>query len=692
LCALLSVGGFTFTYRSRDAMLSLVCFLLAFQATAAAKVDENKNRPVTKIINLLKDMQAQLAKEADQDEEVYEKVSCWCQTNDKDKTTAISDAESRIDALVAAIEGHTANSARLNTEIKNLDHEIARNQQALDKATGIRTKELAEFNGEEKDMLQSIGALKSAVTVLGAHNSFAQVPSDTLINIASMIQWQFHHHADVVAQIVTPAQRKAVTAFVQAPSDYFDADPTFKQSYAPQSGAIFGILKQMKETFESNLSQSQKEEMINQQAYQSLKAAKEDEIKAGEDQRDTKTQELADEDAANAQAKQDLEDTRNSLDADQKFLMNLKETCQNTDAEWAERQAARAEEQKGCSEALAILSSDDAHDTFTKTFNFVQVESMDRREQAAKILTAAATKFGTPQLAALATRVKLAAFAKVIEDIDGMVVDLKKEKADDIKQKDFCVEELNQNERETELKSRDIDALGANEDMLKENIDQLTADIARLMKEIAEMQTQLKRAGEDREAENSDFQMTVSDQRATQKLLNNALSVLQAVYAKKSFVQTQQPAGPPPPAGFKKYEQSGGAGGVLGMIEQVIADAKTMEAEAIKAETDSQKAYESFVKDSNNSIEEKTREMTSKSAEKAEAEQDKTSTSQDKESAMNEKQQLQNSNADLHKSCDFTMNNFEVKQAALEQETEALTQAKAVLKGMGGSFLQKRVA
>ena len=57
----------------------------------------------------------------------------------------------------------------------------------------------------------------------------------------------------------------------QAPGDYFDAEPTFKQSYAPQSGQIFGILKQMKESFESNLSASQKEEMLSQQAYQDLK-------------------------------------------------------------------------------------------------------------------------------------------------------------------------------------------------------------------------------------------------------------------------------------------------------------------------------------------------------------------------------------------------------------------------------------
>merc|ERR1719183_1220516 len=152
-----------------------------------------------------------------------------------------------------------------------------------------------------------------------------------------------------------------IAAFIQAPSDYFDAEPTFKQSYAPQSGAIFGILKQMKETFETNLSSSQKEEMQSQAAYEDLKAAKEAEIKAGSDQKDTKTQELADTDEKLAQAKQDLEDTRNSLAADQKFLMNLKETCQMTDQEFEERTKTRAEETKAASEALAILSPDDAH-------------------------------------------------------------------------------------------------------------------------------------------------------------------------------------------------------------------------------------------------------------------------------------------------------------------------------------------
>merc|ERR1712188_123555 len=186
--------------------------------------------------------------------------------------------------------------------------------------------------------------------------------------------------------VFTPSQKRVISAFVQSPEDYFDAEPTFKQSYAPASGQIFGILKQMKETMESNLSTSQKEELANQKAYEDLKAAKEEEIAAGQDQIDTKTQELADTDEKNAQAKEDLEDTKKTLSADEQFLMMLKEKCSMTDSEWEERQKTRQLEMEACSKALAVLSSDDAHDLFTKTFNpsLVQTESSmhsERRSQ-----------------------------------------------------------------------------------------------------------------------------------------------------------------------------------------------------------------------------------------------------------------------------------------------------------------------
>merc|ERR1719181_2142765 len=328
--------------------------------------------------------------------------------------------------------------------------------------------------------------------------------------------------------------------------------------------------------------------------------------------------------------------------------MNLKETCQMTDQEWEELQKSRAEEIQAVSEALAVLSSDDAHDTFTKTFNFVQVKvasaEQEIREKASALLFKAAKASGNPRLSALAARVRLDAFTKVKAAIDDMIAALLKEKADEIKHKDFCTDGLNTNERESELKQRDIDELVAKIEDLTVTIDTLTKSIATLTAEIAEMQTQLKRAGEDREMENNDFQTTVQDQRATKELLNKALDVLKAVYDKK-FLQIsskQEPAGPPPPPGFKKYEQSSGAGGVLGMLEQIIRDTEALEGEAIKAETDAQKAYEAYVKDTNKSIEEKSRELTNKTEEKSVAEADKVATEEAKETALNELQQLSN--------------------------------------------------
>merc|ERR1712160_157981 len=111
--------------------------------------------------------------------------------------------------------------------------------------------------------------------------------------------------------------------------------------------------------------------------------------------------------------------------------------------------------------------------------------------------------------------------------------------------------------------------------------------------EVAEMQVQMKRAGEDREKQNKEFQQVVADQRASQKLLSAALNILKGFYEKRAaFLQKQEPAGPPPPPGFKEFKKNAGAGGVMGMIQQIINDAKAVEAEAIRAEEDAQKAYE----------------------------------------------------------------------------------------------------
>merc|ERR1712157_389862 len=131
---------------------------------------------------------------------------------------------------------------------------------------------------------------------------------------------------------------------------------------------------------------------------------------------------------------------------------------------------------------------------------------------------------------------------------------------------------------------------------------------------------------------------------------------LQDFYAKKApaaSLAQQEPVGPPPPPGFEEYKNNAANGGVMSMIQQIITDAKAMEAEAIRSEEDAQKAYEDFVVE----------------------------TKEAKEGVLLELEQLSNYNAELQQSCNFVLKNFDLRQTARDEEVEALRQAKAILSG-----------
>merc|ERR1719174_919501 len=224
------------------------------------------------------------------------------------------------------------------------------------------------------------------------------------------------------------------------------------------------------------------------------------------------------------------------------------------------------------------------------------------------MLRALAEKTGSPELSGLAMAAELDAFTKVKAAIDKMIVELGEQKKEEIVQKDFCVDKLNENELLNEKQVRKKSDTESKIAGLETTISELTESLATLNKEISDMNVQIKKAGEDREAVNKDFQATVADQRETQKLLNKAITVLKAVYTKTTATLSQQhvqleyggsATPPPPPAGFKDYSQNAGGGGAVALLTQILGDAKVLEAEALKDEQKAQQMYESMVKETN---------------------------------------------------------------------------------------------
>merc|ERR550537_425828 len=162
---------------------------------------------------------------------------------------------------------------------------------------------------------------------------------------------------------------------------------------------------------------------------------------------------------------------------------------------------------------------------------------------------------------------------------------------------------------------------------------------------------------------NKDFQIAIADQRATQKLLGKALGILKDFYDKMSLVQKQPSSAPE----FKNYKKNAKSGGVMGMMQSIINDAKAVEYEALRGEEDSQKTYEDFVKDTNLDIDAMTKEIIAKMEVKAKAEAE-----QELESVLGVLESLDKENADLHKKCDFVMKNFDLRQTARSDEIAAL--------------------
>jgi len=462
-------------------------------------------------------------------------------------------------------------------------------------------------------------------------------------------------------------------------------------AYTPASGEIFGIMKQMKESFETNLDGSRKDETESSKSFGELKGAKEMEIKAATEKAFNKEAEAANALAKNAESKEGLVNTRKALEADTTFLASLKTQCAKMDEDWEARTKMRGEEIAAVSDTIAFLTDDDARDLFSKSLGLLQVHAQSQRNaaqqsKAVQFLAEAGKTLNSPRISYLATRMRFDPFGKLRDGIDNMVGSLGKEKEDEIHHKDDCVTDFNENDKQTTERNEHKSDVEQEINDLNADQEHLNAEEKRLAQEIGEAQIEMKKASENREKENKDFQQTVADQRATQEILKKAMERLAEFY-KSALLQSKQDPVPGAaveamPAGFGEYKKSGG-GGAMALIENVIADSAKVEKDAIQAEQDAQTAYEVFIKDTNAEIKAKQAGIVSDNEVEAKDAIKETNDETDKRGTIGDVLNLESMNGALHTSCDFTLDNFEVRQEAREGEVEALKQAKAIFSGAG---------
>merc|ERR1719401_1200883 len=656
-------------------------------------------------------MQEKVTDEGKKEKELYERYMCYCKTGKDDLEASITASKAKIENLNKSIADMKATKGQLQLELEEHNASKAEAKQTLAKAKEIRAGEASTFAKESSDGETNIKALGKAITALenGVYSSFLQTSEAETLRRLTMSAVQMSASAlDTLSSFLSEGE----------------GGPYAAGDYAPKSGQIIGILKQMKDTFEKNLKETVAEEQQSIKEFGSLAEAKQKEYEAHVAAIEEKLPRMGNAGVDIVNMEEDLEGTQKSLSDDEKFLADLDEGCKTKDAEWAERSKIRSMELVALAETITILNEDDSLELFKKTLPSptllqMAVTSKEVRRRAGAAL-AKARRDPRMDMILLALKSHKISFEKVITMIDDMVALLKKEQVDDDEKKAYCEAELDKAEDELKVLDQTVTDLNKAIEAATELVATLVSEIKALVEGIAELDENVKKATENRKAKHEEYVQVMADNAKAKELITAAQNRLNQFYNQAlhttttttfategdriyanfgspgSFLQIKareasdsEAAPPPPPETWGAYKKKGeehmGVTEMLNLLKAAIdKDTQTGQVE----EKDAQAEYEKMMEDSAAKRAADTEAIATKEATKADFEAEIAQKSLEKNNTVKAAMAKAEQIAGLHAECDWLTANFETRKEARAGEIESLFNAKAVLSGSDYSLVE----
>jgi len=660
---------------------------------------------------MMQNMQKKIAAEGAKREKMFDQYMCYCQNADGTLGKSISDAETKIPQVESAIKEGAASKKQLKADLKQAKQDRVEAKDAIAEATAIRAKEAKAYSKVKNDAEANIGALAKAIPAIekGMGGAFLQTSAGAVLRQIS------------VAADMNSADREILASFLS-------------DKYAPASGEIVGILKTMHDEMTKDYADATADETTSNASSDSLIASKNKEIEALTKAVESKTKRIGELGVKLAEMENDLEDTQEGLAEDTKFLADLDTNCALKKKEWDEYKKMEAMEMVALADTIKILNDDDVLELLKKTlpsagssFLQVQVSSRSMRQHAMNVLRTSAHKADHRlDLIALAMHGGKIGFEKIITMIDNLVVDLKAEQGVDEDKKAYCLAEFDKAEDKKKGLDLDISDLGKAIDDAKESLSTLISEIKALGDGIKKLDASVAEATATRKEEHDEFVSTLAANTAAKDVLAFAKNRLQKFYnpklykapAKRELSEAEQitvnnggtlaptdaPVGviaqaqalaqtgaapPPAPEANLAYKKSGEAGGgVIAMIDLLVADIDKENQIMEVDEKDAQKDYESFMSDASAKRAQDSKSITDKESAKAETESELQTNTDDKKSKTVEAMETAKYIGGLHEECDWLLSNFDARKSARSGEVDALGKAKAVLSGADYSLVQ----
>merc|ERR1719161_2761711 len=641
--------------------------------------------------------------------------------------TGAADLQASIDAAERKVPQCGSEILAIEALIAQLKADIAKAKADRDAALKAvaslkveRTKGAAAFKKSQEDLLTNIAAMKKAIAALEKGMAGAFLQTSTAAVLRRVV---------VSMNNMRDSDRDMLAAFLSG-------NQGDGEEYAPQSGEIVGILKQMLDTMIGQLKEvegGEKESILNFELMLKAKLELIDTLTKAIEEKLVRLGELM---VQLTQVKEDLDDTSKSLEEDKKFLADMDDICAKKKAEWELRCKMRSEELLALADTIRILNDDDSLELFKKTLPSasllqVTIGSVQVRRNALQVLHASRSK-GKSQdyrvsLIAMALSNGKVSFDKVIKMIDDMVKLLGEEQIGDDAKKMYCEKQIDKTEDEVKELDHQIADLAKAIDDTKENIATLTEEIAALEAGIKELDKSVAEATATRKEEHDDFVAALAANTAAKDILGITKNRLNKFYNPKLYkpppkrelteaeritvnnggtlAPTAAPGGiagtgvtvlaqvegapPPPPETFGAYKKQGEAsGGVMAMMDELEAELDKEITEGKIEEKNAQEEYEQFGADSAEKRADDAKTMEDKIAAKAGAEVDLQKMTEEKKEKTTESMAKAEALKDLHGSCDWLLENYQTRKQARAGEADALKKAKAALNGADYSLVQ----
>jgi len=684
---------------------------------SVAAASEAQANPIRRVVSMLQDMQAKIEEEGKRQAKAMDKYRCYCKTNDEELAKSIADGKAYVELLESKIQAATNGKAQAEADLKQAKEDRAEANKAIEDAEANREKEAKEFAEESGEMKSNIEAMGKAIPAIenGMSGSFLQTVGRLVANSPNL----------------AAEEREQVQEFIQSKT-------SAETGYAPASGQIVGILKQMKETMEADLAELTKQENEAIASFNGLQAAKNKEIQASTESIEENSAKIGELGVSIVTMQGNKKDTADTIGADEGFLEELGKNCKDMEKDFEQIVATRSEELAAIADTIKVLNDDDALELFKKTVpspSLLQVQETNKalKSKALSMIASARGSVASPQLdlISLALRSKKVSFDKVIKMVDNMVEALKKEQSDDDTKNDYCKEELHKADQAKKELQHKLMTLSNEMQDHNDNLDRLRNQVAELEQGIKDLDKAVADATEQRKEEHDEYVQEAAENRGALQILEFARNRLNKFYNPKeykeppkrelteeermysayggdigttpapggiantgamAFVEVSahasdedKPAPPPKVGGFKKNEASKG---VLGMIDMIVQDLKTEVQEAEFEEKNAQEDYEKLMADSAAKRAADSKSISAREGAIAEREQDLQEAKDTSSAKMKELQENQEYTAEVHQTCDFLLENYSKRKEARAQEMDGLKKAKEILSGADFSLVQ----